>query len=147
MKVILQKDVKGTGKAGSIIEVKEGYARNYLFPKQLAILADQAGVNAMNVKAQAEQHKKDMDKKHMQELAAKLEGKNFTVKVKCGENGKLFGSVTSKEIADVMREQNYDIDKKKIVLDEPIKALGKSYLEIKLYPSVSVKVSVTVVAQ
>lgn len=146
MKVILQKDVKGLGKAGSVIEVKEGYARNFLFARQLAVLADQAGINAMNVKSQAEQHRKDVDKKNMQELAAKLEGKNFTVKVKCGENGKLFGSVTSKEIADVMREQKYDIDKKKIVMEEPIRTLGQSKIEIRLYPAVTVHITVTVVA-
>ena len=147
MKVILQKDVKGTGKTGEIVEVKEGFARNYLFPKNLAIVADEAGVNAMNLKAKAELHKKDQEKKQMQELADKLNGKNFAVKVKCGENGKLFGSVTSKEIADVLREQNFEVDKKKIVLDEPIKSLGKSWVEIKLYPSVSVQISITVAAQ
>ena len=125
MKVILQKDVKGTGKAGDIVNVNDGYARNYLIPQKLALPADANSINAANIKKQAEAHRLDMQRKRARELAAGMNGLNVKVYAKCGEGGRLFGSIGAAEIAAGLKEQHgLDVDRKKIRLDEPIKALG-----------------------
>jgi len=146
MKVILQQDIKGTGKKGQIIQVSDGYARNFLLPKGLAIEASTGNLNALKTKKEAEEHRKEREKQEAQKLAEKLSGLTVTVKAKAGENGKLFGSITSKEIADVLEKQHHvKIDKKKINLTEPIKTLGALTVDVRVYPEISASLKVEVV--
>ncbi len=145
MKVVLNQDVKGTGKKGQMVEVSDGYARNFLLRKNLAIEATQQNINNAEAKAKAEKHRQDVLLQQAKEQAAKLEGQQVTLKVKTGETGKLFGAVTNKEIADVLQKQfGYELDKKKIVLAEPIKQAGSYQVELKPYANVSCKITVTV---
>lgn len=125
MKVILLKDVKGSGKAGEIVNVSDGYARNFLFPKGLAQVADAANLNAINIKNRAEQHKKDVAKQNAKDLANSMSGLTVKVYAKAGENGKLFGSITIQEIVDALKAQyGIEVDKRKIKLKDAIKTLG-----------------------
>ncbi|MFR4008001.1 MAG: 50S ribosomal protein L9 [Christensenellales bacterium] len=145
MKVVLNQDVKGTGKKGQTVEVSDGYARNFLLRKNLAIEATQQNINNAEAKAKAEKHCQEQLLQQAKEQAAKLEGQQVTLKVKTGETGKLFGAVTNKEIADVLQKQfGYELDKKKIVLAEPIKQAGSYQVELKPYANVSCKITVTV---
>jgi large subunit ribosomal protein L9 len=144
MKVILTADVKGTGKKGYIKEVSDGYARNCLFKKGLAIEADSVSVNSLNQKKEAEAFHKQEEIKQCMELAKKMNLAEVTVKVKCGEKGKIFGSVTSQEIADGLKQLGFDVDKKKIVLKDPIKNLGIYRIDVKLLPNISSKIVVKV---
>ena len=144
MKVILLQDVKGTGKKDEIIEVSDGYARNCLFKKKLAVEATSTEINAINNKKKAESYHKQEEIKACMEIAAKLRNKEVTCKVKCGENGKVFGSINSKEISDELKGLGYDIDKKKILLKEPLKSLGLYDVEIKFLPEVTTKIKVKV---
>lgn len=145
MKVVLNQDVKGTGKKGQMVEVSDGYARNFLLRKNLAVEATQQNINNAEAKAKAEKHRQDVLLQQAKEQAAKLEGQQVTLKVKTGETGKLFGAVTNKEIADVLQKQfGYELDKKKIVLAEPIKQAGSYQVELKPYANVSCKITVTV---
>lgn len=145
MKVVLNQDVKGTGKKGQMVEVSDGYARNFLLRKNLAVEATQQNINNAEAKAKAEKHRHDVLLQQAKEQAAKLEGQQVTLKVKTGETGKLFGAVTNKEIADVLQKQfGYELDKKKIVLAEPIKQAGSYQVELKPYANVSCKITVTV---
>lgn len=146
MKVILLQDVKGTGKKDDVVEVSDGYARNCLFKKKLAVEATAAGVNAINGQKKAAEFHKAEEIRKWRETAASIKGKEVTCFVKCGENGKVFGSVTSKEIADKLRELGYEIDKKKIVLGDTLKTVGVYDAEIKFLPDVSAKIKVTVEA-
>lgn len=148
MKVILLKDVKAQGKKGDIIEVSDGYAKNMLFPKKLAVEA--TGKNMNDLKLQ----KKHADKvaqeqlEAAQQLAKDLEGKKVTVEVKAGEGGRTFGSVSTKEIAEAAKEQfSLELDKKKMVLSEPIKTLGVHEVPIKLHPKVTATLRVQVNAK
>lgn len=146
MKVILLQDVKGTGKKDDVVEVSDGYARNCLFKKKLAVEATVAGVNAINGQKKAAEFHKAEEIRKWRETAASIKGKEVTCFVKCGENGKVFGSVTSKEIADKLRELGYEIDKKKIVLGDTLKTVGVYDAEIKFLPDVSAKIKVKVEA-
>ncbi len=147
MKVILLKDVKGTGKEGQILEVSDGYARNFLLPKGLAKEATSRNIGEAEAKAQAEQRKVKQEEEKARKAALELDGKKISITVKSGEGGKLFGSVTTKEIAEKISEQlKIDIDKKKIVLDEPIKNTGEFEVEVKLFPQVTSKIKVIVSA-
>ena len=146
MKVILLQDVKGTGKKDDVVEVSDGYARNCLFKKKLAVEATAAGVNAINGQKKAAEFHKAEEVKNWRETAVSLKGKEVTCFVKCGENGKVFGSVTSKEIADKLQELGYEIDKKKIVLKDALKTVGVYDAEIKFLPDVSAKIKVKVEA-
>lgn len=146
MKVILLQDVKGTGKKDDIVEVSDGYARNCLFKKKLAVEATAAGVNAINGQKKAAEFHKAEEIRKWRETAASIKGKEVTCFVKCGENGKVFGSVTSKEIADKLRELGYEIDKKKIVIGDTLKTVGVYDAEIKFLPDVSAKIKVKVEA-
>ena len=146
MKVILTADVKGTGKKGEIKEVSDGYARNCLFKKGLAIEADSVSVNNLNQKKEAEAFHKQEEIKRFTELAKKMNLAEVTVKVKCGEKGKIFGSVTTQEIADSLISVGFEVDKKKIVLKEPIKTLGIYRVDVKLLPNISSKIVVKVEA-
>ena len=144
MKVILLADVKGTGKKNDVIEVSDGYARNCLFKKKLAIEATSTEINAVQNKLKAQEFHKAEEIKKWKELAAKMKNAEIKCTVKCGENGKIFGSVTSKEIADKLVEAGYDVDKKKIILKEPIKTPGNYVVEVKFLPDVSTKIKVSV---
>jgi large subunit ribosomal protein L9 len=133
MKVILQKDVKGKGKAGDIINVNNGYARNYLIPMNLAIPGDAGNINAAQVKKSADAHRLDVQRQNAKKLADSMSGLTVKVYAKAG-SGKLFGSIGAQEIADALREQyDIDVDKKRIRLDEPIKALGITDVKAHLY--------------
>ena len=143
MKVILKQDVKGLGKKEDMVNVSDGYARNFLFPKNIAVEASATNINVMNTKKEAEKSKKDRELAHARELAAKIKDTVVVIKTKAGENRKLFGSITSKDIADRLKaDHNLDIDKKKIVMHDAIKALGTTELEVKLYPEVSTRLTV-----
>lgn len=148
MKVILQADVKGKGKKGDIINVSDGYARNFLLPKGLAIEATKTNMNVAKMKKAAEEHKKSQELEEAKALAEKLSKVTVTIKAKAGENGKLFGSITSKDIADVLKSQHkIEIDRRKLNLDEAIKSLGTFQVEVKVYPEVSAKIAVNVVEE
>ena len=145
MKVILLEDVKNVGQKGQIINAKDGYARNFLFPEKLAIEATEA--NLKNLENQ-KRKKEEQEKKILEEakvLEEELLKKTIVIKTKAGENGKLFGSITTKEISDVLeKEHKILIDKKKFDLEEPIKSVGEYYVKIKLHPTVTVKLKVIV---
>ena len=146
MKVILTADVKGKGKAGDIVNVNDGYARNYLFPGGLAKEATSANLNAAVLKNKAAQHKKDVERRQALELAERLRKESVTVKAKCGEGTRLFGSVTTAEIAEGIKASlGVEMDKKKIVLKESIKELGEYTVTLKLYPEISVPMKIQVV--
>jgi len=145
MKVILQQDVKGQGKKGQMIEVSEGYARNFLLPRKLAIAATTDAINTMNLKEKARKAEEARLKAEAEETAKKL--KDLTVKLtaKAGNGGRLFGAVTTKEISDGLKKQfSIDIPKQKLVLDEPIKAFGTYQVKAKLGFEVSGTVTVMV---
>jgi len=144
MKVVLLKDVKGTGKKGEIKEVADGYAKNFLFKNGFARIADNSAMNENNMANEANKYHKAQELARAKELASKLEGKTITVKIKCGENGKTFGSITSKEIAEALDKMGLAVDKKKIDLKESIKNVGKYDIVAKIYPEVSAKFFVVV---
>ncbi|HNX63640.1 MAG TPA: 50S ribosomal protein L9 [Oscillospiraceae bacterium] len=147
MKIILLKDVKGTGKQGEVKEVADGYARNFLLSKGLALEATPKNLSDLAGKKSSEQHKKDVEKANAQEIADSINKKKITVKAKAGQGGKLFGSVTSGNIADVIEKQlGFKVDKKKISSAE-IKAFGTYEAEIRLYNGISAKVTVDVVEE
>lgn len=136
MKVILNADVKGKGKKGELINVSDGYARNFLFPKNLAI---EATANNLNMKKQndaAAQRKIDIEKAAANEIAAKLKEIRVVIEQKAGSNGRLFGSVTTKDVADALKKQGLEIDKHKIVLEDSIKQFGTFTAKVKLYPEI-----------
>lgn len=145
MKVILIENVAGKGNAGDIVNVSDGYARNYLFPRKLAQEATTANLNAAKQKLAAKAHRKAVDKQNAQDVANELNGKEILVKGKRGDGGKLFGAVTAKEIASLLKEQyGYEIDKKKFTVPV-IKELGEYTVSVKLYAEVSTQIKVTVV--
>ncbi len=145
MKVILKADVKGSGKKGDIIEVSDGYGKNFLLKKGLAELATASGINEITQKKAAEAFHKAEEVKAMKELAQSLNGKTVSVKIKTGENGKVFGSVTAQHVAIALGEMGFDIDKKKIKMDS-VKAIGCLQAEIRLMENVSAKITVSVEA-
>ncbi len=146
MKVILLADVKGTGKKGDIKEVSDGYARNFLFKKNLAKEADSVSVNNLKMQNEAAAFHKQEEINRNTELAKQMNLAEVTVKVKCGEKGRIFGSVTSQEIADGLAAIGYEIDKKKIIVKDPIKNLGIYRVDVKLMPNISTKIVVKVEA-
>jgi large subunit ribosomal protein L9 len=145
MKVILKQDVKGLGKKESMHEVSDGYGRNFLLPRGLAVEASAANINVMNTRMSAEKSKKDRELAYAKGLADKLKGITVIIKTKAGESGKLFGSITSKDISDKLKSAHgLDIDKKKINLHDALKTLGTTEVDVKLYPDVSVKLTVRI---
>ena len=133
MKVILQQDVKGQGKKGEMIEVSEGYGRNFLLPRKLAMPATADAINTMNLKEKARKAEEARLKAEAQEIAGKLQNCPVKLSAKAGNGGRLFGAVTTKEISDGLRQQfGIDIPKQKLVLDEPIKAFGSYQVKAKL---------------
>ncbi len=148
MKVILKADIKGVGKKDQIINASDGYATNYLFPKNLAVPADKGNMNNLNAKKSSEEHRKELEREEARKTAKKIEGILLKMPVKAGENGKVFGSVTTKEIAEALDKQyQIKVDKKKIMLEEPIKTLGMFSIEIKLYEAISTKLKISILAQ
>ena len=148
MKVILKQDIKGVGKKDQIVNAADGYARNYLFPKNLAVLADTGNMNNLKAKNESIAYRKGEDLKESKEIAEKLKKVTLKFKVKAGENGKLFGGVTAKEIAETLKKDyNINIDKKKVLLNETIKNAGVTKVELKLNEGVLVTVSVMIVAE
>lgn len=147
MKVILLQDVKGQGKKGEVVEVNEGYARNFLVKKGLAEIATPSKLNDIAQKKSSSDFHKAEEAKATRAMAEELKGKSFTVKIKAGANGKVFGSVTGANIADALSAEGYSVDKKKIVLVQPIKTLGSYDIELKLMEGVSVKINVNVVGE
>lgn len=148
MKVILLDNIKGVGKKDEVINASDGYARNFLFPKKLAVEATKENLGKLNSKNEAKEFKKQNEKNDAEEVAKKLEKINLTIKVKAGENQKIFGGVTAKEIAENLKEQyKIEIDKKKIELKETIKNLGVFNVNIKLFEGVNAKLKVNVIAE
>lgn len=144
MKVLLEQDVKGTGKKGEIINVSDGYARNFLLPRKLASPADSASINAMNIQKSAAQHRKFQAGILARERAKQLDGARVTVRARVGENGKLFGTVGGKEIAQALLEQRgIEADKKKISV-EPIRSVGEYTAKISLFEGVATTFTVVV---
>ena len=144
MKVILLQDVKGHGKKGELCNVSDGYARNFLFPIKLALQADNAALNELKNREQAAAHHKQEEINAAKETAEKLNGKTVTIKAKAGSNGKLFGSVTSKEIAsEIASSLGIEIDRKKMSVAD-IKNFGEYTAEIKLYTGITAKITVKV---
>jgi len=147
MKVILLKDIKGKGKKDQIIEASDGFARNYLFPRKLAIEATGANLNAIETAKSAQSHRKEVEKKEAQELAKKMGEMSVDVYVRAGENGKLYGKVTNQEVADALKAKyGIDVDKRKITVDG-IKNVGPAEAVVKLYPEVSAKLKLNIAAK
>lgn len=137
MKVILLENIKGVGKKDEIINAADGYARNFLLPKKLAVPADTGNMNNLKAKQESNTFRKNEEKKAAEEIAKKLNGILLKIQVKAGENGKIFGGVTNKEISEELKSQySIDIDKKKIMLDQTIKNTGTFTIEIKLFEGV-----------
>ncbi len=148
MNVILQQDVKALGKAGQMVKVSDGYARNFLFPKKLAVVANHENINKMNTQNEAAAFHKAEEKAAAQSRCDAIDGSTVTLKAKAGTGGKIFGTITAKEIAaELNKKLDTDIDKKKIVLQESIKAFGTYPCNIKLYPGISAKINVKVIEE
>lgn len=146
MKVLLLTDVRGTGKKGEIKEVADGYANNFLIKTGKAKRADNSAISENKTKIESNSYHKEMERQEAVALGEKLKGQNVVVKIKCGENGKTFGSVTSKEIADALAGQGYTVDKRKIELKDPIRTVGTYKVNVKLHAVVSVMLTVNVEA-
>ena len=144
MKVILLQDVKGQGKKGEVVDVNEGYARNFLVKKGLAEIATPSKLNDISQKKSAADFHKAEEIKATKKLAEEIKGKTFTVKIKAGQNGKVFGSVTGNNISDALRLAGYEVDKKKIILPQPIKTLGTYDIDLKLMEGVTSKIIIVV---
>lgn len=147
MKVILKTDVKTLGKKGQVFEVSDGYARNFLFPKGLALEATSGNLNDLASKKVNEERKKDKEKQEAQALAAKLSVITVEVSTKTGEGGRLFGSVTNKEIAEALKTKHgIELDRRKLEMKDPIKTLGTFKVQVKLHPEVAAQLEVQVKA-
>lgn len=144
MKVLLLQDVKPQGKKGDIVEVNDGYARNFLIRRGLAKEATASVINETNQRRAADEKRRKEGLEAAKQAASKLEGTTVEIAIRCGENGKPFGAVTGKEIAEKLTQMGYDIDKKKVVLKDAIKMVGNYHVELKLYAGVTAKVIVAV---
>ncbi len=144
MKVVLLQDVKSIGKKDTVVTVSDGYARNFLFPRKLAVEATAAAMNDVKTKESAKAHHKREEIKAAEEIKAKIDGKTVTIKAKAGKEGKLFGAVTTKDVADAIKQQlKVDIDKKKLVMND-IKTFMRCECEVKIYPEIHAKITVNV---
>ena len=145
MKVLLLQDVKGQGKKDQIVDVSDGYARNFLFPKKLAVMADNKALNEVKNKEASKQYKIETEKAAARDIAAKLAEVTVKFTVNAGADGRLYGSITSKDIAEALQKQHkITVDKRKIVMPDPIKAYGTYNFDVRLYPEIVGKVKVTV---
>ncbi|MCF8565682.1 50S ribosomal protein L9 [Alicyclobacillus tolerans] len=147
MQVILLADVKGQGKKGELKNVSEGYARNFLFPRKLAVEANEGNMQQMKAQQQAKAKKEQQELADAKQLAEHLEKTRVSLQAHSGEGGKLFGAITSKHIADAFAKLGYDVDKRKILLTDPIKTLGGHQIQIRLHPEVTATVTVFVEAE
>ena len=148
MKVILLEDIKGTGTRGQIVNVSDGHARNFLIPRKLAAEATKAALNEWEKQKKSVERKRQGEIGAAQQLAQQIEKVTVKIPMKVGENGKLFGSVGSKEIAAAMLSQvNIEVDRKKIVLDDPIKSIGLQKVPVKLYTDITAQMSVEIVEE
>ncbi len=148
MKVILTQDIKSVGKKGQIIDASDGYARNFLLPKKMAVIADATNLNELKTKQDANKYKHDMTMANAKELAEKMKSFELVFKIKAGENGKIFGSVTAKDIAAELAKKYFvEVDKKKVCLDDAIKNIGIYNIEIKLFEGVNGVIKVNVIAE
>ena len=144
MKVILIKDVKAQGKKGDVIDVSDGYAKNFLFKNNLAIEATSVNLNSLKISKEAADHRKSVEKAEAEALAAKINGMTVTIRLKVSDTGKIFGALNTQAIADALEHEGVTIDKKKIVLPEPIKTVGTHTVTVKPYAEVSAKLKVVV---
>ena len=144
MKVIMLKDVKGTGRANDVVEVNDGFARNFLIPKGFAQEATAQNLNRSNQQRSLQVHRKNMERAEALELAKKLEGVRVEVTAKAGKDGRLFGSVTAGDIADALKKKRIEVDKKRIELDAPIKQAGETQVAIRVYADTTAKITVVV---
>jgi large subunit ribosomal protein L9 len=148
LKVILKESIKNLGEKDDLVEVKDGYARNYLIPRGLAEEASEGNISRAKARRDAEEQRQEREKEEARKLSEKLNGKVLEIKAKTGSKGKLFGSITSMDIVEALkREYGTVFDRKKIVLEEPIKSVGETTVEIKLYPGVSTQIKVKVIAE
>ena len=145
MKVILLKDVKGTGKKGEVKEVSDGYARNFLLPKKVAVIADNTAMKELGEKKKSEEIKAQKEYEAAVEQGKKMEEMNVEIYSKAGDGGRLFGSITSKDIAEQLKKQHeIVVDKRKVLLNDPIRTLGSTIVEIKIHQKVVTKIRVDV---
>ncbi|MBH5319352.1 50S ribosomal protein L9 [Paenibacillus sp. GSMTC-2017] len=142
MKVIFLQDVKGQGKKGQVKDLSEGYVRNFLLPKGLAKLASDGNLKTLELQSASEEKRKAQEKADAQALGKKLEEMTIVVKAKAGEGGRLFGAITSKQIAEALAAKGIKIDKRKIELEDPIRTLGVTQVPVKLHPEVKAKLNV-----
>jgi large subunit ribosomal protein L9 len=147
MKIILREDYENLGVAGDVVQVKPGFARNYLFPKKIAYPARANFVKMLEEEKRQKEHRRNKEKKDAEELAKTLENVSVTISVSVGEEDKMFGSVTTLDISEALTKQNLEIDRKKIILDEPIKELGIYSVPVKLHQEVEAKIKVWVVKE
>ena len=147
MEVILREDVERLGSRGQVVKVADGYARNFLLPKRLAVTASESNKKIVEQERQAHLRREAKQKGEAEDLAKLLGGVTVTIAQKAGENDQLFGSVTSKDVADALAQQNYTIDRRKVQLDEPIKQLGEFKVPVRLHRDVTAEVTVMVVKE
>ena len=148
MKVILLDNIKGVGRKDDIIEANDGYARNFLIPKGKAVEANNANLSKLRAKQSSNEHKLELEKQEAEKIKEKLSDLTLEIKVKVGENGKIFGGVTSKEIAENLKAQKkIDIDKKKIVVKGTIKNIGVQVVDIKLFPGIIGKLKIKIMGE
>lgn len=147
MKVILRKNFEQLGKAGDLVDVKDGYARNFLIPRDIASIATTGNIKSLEEEKRQSAKKEAKELEGAQNKAAQLEKVSITIPVKVGEEDKIFGSVTTQMIAEVLKEKGYQIDKRRIELEEPIKSLGIYNVKVKLYQDVSASVKTWVVRE
>lgn len=144
MKIILLQDVKGQGKKGEVVDVNEGYARNFLIKKGLAEIATATKLNDLNQKKSAADFHKAEEVKATRQLANDINGKLFRIAIKAGQGGKVFGSVTAADVADAVQRDGFAVDKKKVVLSQPIKTVGVFDVDLKFMEGISAKIKVSV---
>ena len=146
MKVILLQEVKGLGKPDDIVNVNDGYARNFLFRKALALEATPANLNTVKTRKQAEKSRQDRALAEARETAGRIDGQLFTIPIKCGEGGRLYGSLTSMDIAEALQKAGHRVDKRGISIQSPVKTLGDYDVDIRLHAEVSVRIRIRLVA-